>query len=431
MRRRILVSTLIVVSITVTVLGGPLAFTTWRLVEDFTHADIQTRLRQVVGTLDTRISTGVTSPVGPVDLASVSVAIPPGGTLVVTTPRGTSTAGEPEAGPMVTEMLPFGLSGSAVLSEPAAEMRDRQLQATLLVLVAVLLSVGVGALVATLTARRLADPLQQVASRAARLGAGDFRAAPHRHGIPELDRVADVLDSSAVALAELLQRERDLVGDVSHQLRSRLTALQLRLDELAAHPDPDVAAESSAALEQAERLAQVLDELLSSARAARAAGAGPVDLALELGAVVDEWRDTVRAAGRSLRLRVPEGLVARATPPRLREAVGVLVDNAARHGDGTITVTARHSDHDTIVVEVADSGEGVPEALAPHVFDRGVSGVSSTGVGLALARALVEADGGRLELARLRPATFALFLPVPRTDQAVAAPRPLPATGPR
>ena len=430
MRRRILVSTLLVVMVTVTVLGGPLAFTTWRLVEDFTRAEIQTRLRQVVGTLDSRISDG-SAPAGAVDLAGLAVAIPPGGSLVVTTPRGTSTAGTSSAQPMITETLPFGVSGSAVLSEPAAEMRERQLQATALVLAAVAVSIGVGAVVATVTARRLADPLQQVAGRAARLGAGDFRAAPLRHGIPELDRVADVLDSSAVALADLLQRERDLVGDVSHQLRSRLTALQLRLDELSTHPDPDVAAESTAALEQAERLAEVLDELLSSARAARAAGAGPLDLGRELGTVVDEWRDTARAAGRTLRLRAPDGLVARATPPRLREAVGVLVDNAVRHGDGAITVAARQSDRDTIVVEVSDAGEGVPEALAPHVFDRGVSGGASTGVGLALARALVEADGGRLELARLRPATFAVFLPTPRTDRAVAAPRPLPATGPR
>ncbi|WP_414637743.1 sensor histidine kinase [Actinomycetospora sp.] len=99
-----------------------------------------------------------------------------------------------------------------------------------------------------------------------------------------------------------------------------------------------------------------------------------------------------------------------------------------RHGAGTITITGRHSDKDTIVVEVSDNGDGVPSELAPHVFDRGVSGAASTGVGLALARALVEADGGRLELARTRPAVFAVFLPVPRTDQVVASPRPLPAT---
>jgi signal transduction histidine kinase len=422
-RRRILISTLIVVTITVLVLGGPLALTTWRLVEDFTRADINSRLRQVVATLDSQGSGD-----RPIDLSGVGIAVPPGGSLVVQTPRGVSTLGVLAPGPTVSETLPFGLSGSAVLAEPIAEMRARQLRATALVVAAVLLSVAVGAVVATLTARRLADPLQQVAGRAARLGAGDFRPAPHRHGIPELDRVSDVLDSSATALAELLQRERDLVGDVSHQLRSRLTALQLRLDELAGNPDEHVSAEGAAALEQAERLAEVLDELLASAREARASGAAPVEVAGELEAVADEWRDPLRAESRVVRVRAPEGLVARATSGRLREALGVLVDNALRHGKGTVTLSARLSDNDTIVVEVGDHGDGVPPALAAHVFDRGVSGAASTGVGLALARALVEADGGRLELARTRPATFAVFLPVPRTDRTVAAARPLPST---
>ncbi|GLZ49495.1 two-component sensor histidine kinase [Actinomycetospora sp. NBRC 106375] len=426
MRRRILVSTLIVVTITVAVLGGPLALTTWRLVEDFTRADINSRLRQVVATLDSQASVD-----RPVDLSAVGIAVPPGGSLVVRTPRGVSTLGVLAPGDTVSETLPFGLSGSAVLSEPIDEMRARQLQAVALVLAAVLLSVAVGAVVATLTARRLADPLQQVAGRAARLGAGDFRPAPHRHGIPELDRVSDVLDSSATALAELLQRERELVGDVSHQLRSRLTALQLRLDELSAHPDEEVAAEGAAALEQAERLNEVLDELLASAREARAAGAAPIEVAGELEAVADEWRDPLRTENRAVRVRAPEGLVARATSGRFREALGVLVDNALRHGRGTVALTARLGDNDTIVVEVSDHGDGIPPALAPHVFDRGVSGAASTGVGLALARALVEADGGRLELARTRPATFAVFLPVPRTDRTVAAPRPLPTSGPR
>ena len=91
---------------------------------------------------------------------------------------------------------------------------------------------------------------------------------------------------------------------------------------------------------------------------------------------------------------------------------------------------ARATDHG-LQIEVSDAGAGVPEELVAHVFDRGVSGAASTGVGLALARALVEADGGRLELARTRPATFAVFLPVPRTDQVVATPRPLPTSSPR
>ena len=76
------------------------------------------------------------------------------------------------------------------------------------------------------------------------------------------------------------------------------------------------------------------------------------------------------------------------------------------------------------MVEVTDTGEGIPEALAPHVFDRGVSGASSTGLGLALARALVEADGGRLELSSARPATFAVYLRVPRAEDMAGIPRP-------
>ena len=283
-------------------------------------------------------------------------------------------------------------------------------------------------MVATVTARRLAEPLSGVADRAARLGAGDFRAAPRRHGIPELDRVSDVLDTSAAALSELVQRERELVGDVSHQLRSRITALQLRLDELANHPDPDARREAVAALEQTEKLSAVLDDLLEAARAARAAGAQLLDLREVLVPVVEEWRPTLRAEGRSLKVRLPDGLLARVTPARIREAVGALVDNALRHGEGAVTLTARPAEG-SLVIEVADSGAGVPEDLVPHVFDRGVSGGSSTGLGLALARALVEADGGRLELSRMRPALFTIFLPAARADDVMGSPRP--SRGPR
>lgn len=182
-----------------------------------------------------------------------------------------------------------------------------------------------------------------------------------------------------------------------------------------------------AALEQTERLAAVLDELLEAARAARAAGAEPVDLRAGVLAVAEEWRPALKAAGRSVKVRVPEGLTARATPARLREAVGALVDNAMRHGSGTVTVSARAGES-SLVVEVSDNGAGVPDELVPHIFDRGVSGRSSTGLGLALARALVEADGGRLELSRPRPALFTIFLPAVRPNDAVV---PLRPSGPR
>lgn len=413
MRRRILQSTLIVVAITGLVLGGPLAFATWRLVEDFTRADLLTRLEQVVGRLDDH------DRVTAEDLGAVELALPPDGQLVVDAPNsGRSVLGVDPGPHPVSESLPLGPRGRAQLSVPGEVMRRTQLQAVALVGLLGVLSVGLGAGIATVTARRLAVPLQDVADRAARLGAGDFRLARQRHGIPELDRVADVLDTSATALAELVQRERELVGDVSHQLRSRLTALQLRLDELASHPDPATAAEAEAALEQAERLSDVLDDLLRATEEARAATAEPVQLAELLGEVVRDWQAQAQVRCRSLRLRVDGRLRARVTPGRLREAIGVLIDNALRHGGGDVTLSARPGGagrEGMVVVEVMDTGDGVPEALAPHVFDRGVSGASSTGVGLALARALVEADGGRLELSSTWPATFAVYLRVPRS----------------
>ena len=396
MRRRILQSTLLVVTITALVLGVPLAITTWRLMEDFSRADLLDRLEQVASRLD-----------GPgsfdrVDQDALALAVPSGGRLTLEEDgRAVQVLGVDVGPNPIAETLPVWPGASITLAEPRTVLRTEQLQVTLVVVLLIVLSVGTGAVVATVTARRLAEPLRDVADRAARLGAGDFRRTPARHGIPELDRV----------------------GDVSHQMRSRLTALQLRLDELTAHPDPDVAKEAGAAMEQAERLSGVLDELLQAARAARAAGAEPADLREILAPVVEEWHPRLRAAGRALKVRVPDHLLVRVTPARIREAIGALLENALRHGGGTVGVAARATEHG-LQVEVGDGGPGVPEELVAHVFDRGVSVGSSTGLGLALARALVEADGGRLELSRARPPVFTIFLPAARADDVLPAARP-------
>lgn len=424
MRRRILVSTLLTVAVTALFLGGPLALATWQLVEDFTRAELTQRLEQLTDTLE-RAGTDEPSP------AFVQAAVPPNSRLTIESPEHPIREyGQDEVTDPVSESLPFGTGGTITLSQPTAMMRSQQTQVVGVVVLLVGFSVTVGTGVAIYTARRLSDPLRDLAARAARLGAGDFRRSPARYDIAELDRVSEVLDSSATALSQLLQRERSLVGDVSHQLRSRITALQLRLDELSTHSDPDARREALAALEQTERLTGVLDDLLESARAARAVGAEPVDLAEALEETAQEWREPLTAAGRSLRLRVPDGMLARITAARLREAVGALVDNALQHGEGTVTITARTGEN-ALQVEVSDTGPGVPEDLVPHVFDRGVSAQSSTGLGLALARTLIEADGGRLELSRARPPVFRIYLPAARTDDVAAGAPGADRTGPR
>jgi signal transduction histidine kinase len=415
MRTRILLAIVLAVTVTALALGIPLGYSATEVVESITREELNASALRIAATLDDQVANG-----RDLDIDTVRVGVPTGGHLLVTLrDSGESfTVGKEPQGETITEEVPIVQHGNVRLTIGAGPMRTTQTQVTLLVILVVIAAIGGGTAVATVTARRLARPLRHVADRASRLGAGDFRLDRTRYKVPELDSVAEALDASATALAQLVQRERELVGDVSHQLRSRLTSLQLRIEELTVVPDKEVASEAKAALEQAERLADVLDELMTAAREARAAGAMPVDLAAELPGIADEWRAPLRAVGRSLKVRFEAGLYAKVSPGRLREVIGVLLDNALRHGSGTVTLSAREgvaaSSGDTVVIEVSDTGPGVPDELAEHVFERGVSGGGSTGLGLALARALIDSDGGRLELSVKRPATFTVFLPVPR-----------------
>lgn len=423
MRRRILRSTLVVVLVTTLLLGVPLIIATRRLVEDITRVDLTARLDRVSADLvDQETADGRLA--GPLDTDRIRLAVPANARLTLTylDPDGvlrTSILGNDRLGDVITQDLDTGLGGNLVLAVPADAVRTTQLQTTALILAIMIGTVLAGGFASGLTARRLAGPLQDLAQRAARLGAGDFRPAPRRFGVAELDRVSDVLDSSAEDLTALLQRERELVGDLSHQLRSRLTAVRLRLDELTEHRDPAVVEEAEAAMDQVDRLSTAVDEMVAASRSDRTAGVPALDVVPELRAVTAEWQPLYARQGRVLTLDSEPILTARATAARLREAVGVLVENALLHGGGPVTVTATRSTArpgsalgrgPTILVEVADSGDGVPDELVGHIFERGFSGGTSSGVGLALARAMVETDGGRLELRRARPALFAIFL---------------------
>ncbi|MFD0365705.1 ATP-binding protein [Nocardia sp. GCM10030253] len=419
MRRRILRSILTVLTITTVVLGVPLIYTAWLWVEDITRNDLQSRLERIAAEVIAQ-EHGDGMVLGEFDDRSVRPLVPAGGRLTIVYPAPQDNASRLDIGvdrvsdPLV-ESLSMGTAGSLRLEVPSGPMQARQRQAVAVVAFAVLASLGAAVSVAMVTARRVADPLRDVAARAARLAKGDFRPDPRRHGISELDRVSDVLDSATVEIAGRLQREHALVADVSHQLRSRLTAVRLRLDELSAHADPAVVHEAEEAMAQVDRLTEAIDDLVRASRDEDAADRDPVPVMAELRGVVAEWTHPFTEADRTLSLIGDESLCAPITGSRLREAVAVLVDNALMHGGGTCTVSVRTvrpgRDREPLVcVEVADEGEGVRDELAPHIFDRGFSAGGSTGVGLALARALIEADGGRLELQRRRPALFAVFL---------------------
>ncbi len=162
---------------------------------------------------------------------------------------------------------------------------------------------------------------------------------------------------------------------------------------------------------QAERLAAVVDSLLAEhGRSGRTSSGVLVDIDGVLGQQAVEWEPAFRRAKRTLVRDGSTGLKAFTTPGGLAQVVATLIDNALVHGAGTVTVHTRQaSGH--IVLEVHDEGPGVPDELVPHIFERSFSGAQRTGLGLALARDLVSADGGRLELAQPRPPIFAIFLP--------------------
>ncbi|HVQ92703.1 MAG TPA: ATP-binding protein [Mycobacteriales bacterium] len=408
MRRRLLLSTLGVAAVAVLALGLPLLMVTLRLIDDASRNDLLREVQTVAAYVEDRLDTD--------DLDANRLArLVPGQWVRVDLPDGRVLIAGAQLSRGVEASAPIRDGGKVSVALPADAVTSRKVRATIAIGLGIFASMTVAAVVAVFSARQLVVPLQAVADRAARLGAGDFRPSSVRHGVPELDRVSDVLDTSGRAIADLLRRERDLASDISHQLRSRLTALRMRLEEIARTADADIRKEAESALEQTERLSGVVDELLAQARRARAEGASEIDVAHEVTTVLNEREPAIRRLGRNVVVDAAPGLVAMASPGRLHQAVGVLVDNALEHGGGAVTVRVRRSAQHALV-EVTDEGIGVPAELVPRLFERGVSGAGGTGIGLALARVLVETDGGRLELRQPRPPIFAAYLPLARDE---------------
>ena len=285
---------------------------------------------------------------------------------------------------------------------------EASLVLTLLLACAVLaLAAAVG--VGLVQARVLRAPLAGLQRRTETLGSGQQREPLRSSGIAEVDRIAELLERSAARVDRLIATERQFASDASHQLRTPLTALSMRLEEiLEAEDQQTVSEEAGSALAQVERLATVVEHLLDSVRDSNLR-AGPVKLDDIVLQQVVEWEPAFAAHQRIIKATGTRGLVALATPNGLSQVLATLLENSLIHGDGTVTVSTR-STGISLVVEVTDEGPGVPDELGARIFERSVSGRRGTGLGLAVARELAEADGGRLELVQQKPAMFALFL---------------------
>ncbi len=253
-------------------------------------------------------------------------------------------------------------------------------------------------------ARTLARPLSALEHAAAAVGAGDLTArAPARSGPPEVRAVAARFNETVEQLDGLLHSQQEFVADASHQLRTPLTALRLRLENLERDVAEGAQRDLEAALAEVERLARLVDGLLVLARAdATKPAPEPVDLTAVAGARVEHW--SLQAAERRVRLAsdLPAGLQGLATPGALEQVLDNLLSNALAVSppSSMIRVTGRDAG-ERVELRVTDEGPGMTAEQRARAFDRfwraGPSG-TGTGLGLAVVHRLVTADGGQVEL---------------------------------
>jgi signal transduction histidine kinase len=328
----------------------------------------------------------------------------------VRTPSGNWTVGQVPSGRAYTGEYETSHGVVVEVYVAQGDVRLDMLRAGAVVLAISIVAAAAAVALGVLQARRIARPLVQLAGNAERLGAGESRMVPIESGVAEVDQVAGELERSARRMAATLAAERDFTTDASHQLRTPLTALSMRLEEIAAAETVQGAQEEARiALVQVERLTQVVQDLLARSRRAHQDSTQVIAVDEVVQQQQQEWSAAFESAKRTLLVDGETGLWVQATAGAVAQVLATLLDNSLVHGAGTVVVTPR-SAGTSVIVEVSDQGPGVPPELGQRIFARSVSSAGSTGLGLALARDLATADGGRLELLHGVPPTFAIFL---------------------
>ena len=391
MRRRLLVAIMGTVLVVVVAFAIPLAVVASRLARDEAERRLQHEADVIALTVE---ATG----------RSASAALPlldPGTRVVLvdTTGRPTLVTG-PASGhrdDLVAE-APTNTGRVVRLEMPAGPTDARIRRALAVIGLAAAGATALALAIAVVLSRRLSRPLDDLAQASTRLGAGDFGARATRSGLPEMDAVADRLNASTERLARMVERERDFAVNASHQLRTALTALRIPLEELALAEDrAEIRQLTDLVTHQADRVQSTIEELLALAQGRRDDGqVYAADAVLRDGAAA--WSPVLGRQGRTLELDAGTRVLAAGSPATLRQVLDVLLDNARVHGAGTVRVTlaARSG---SAVVRVTDDGTGIPAGREQQIFERGTSFGGGRGVGLAVARDLLDHDGGRLVLA--------------------------------
>jgi signal transduction histidine kinase len=413
-RRRLLISTGLIALVAVLVLGVPLGIVGSRLLRQRADARLEREADAAAVVLGRRLREGRR-----VDTGAVATLARPGHRLRVVLPDGRRVDAGPGVGhdPLSAEAARAGAL-RVIAFAPAIERTDDVGGVWLAVVVLSLLAVGTAVALALVQARRLAAPMERLAARAGRVAEPGVRLDAPPTGIAEVDRIGAALAAADRQVEDVVRREREFSDNASHQLRTPLTGLRMRLEELRAlAPSEAAVAEADAALAQADRLMDTIEHLETLARG-RAPAGGSADLARIVAEhVAAEWTPRFAAAGRPLTMSPGPETTARLTPESARQVVDVLLDNALRHGAGATSI-AIVADGARVRLRVRDDGPGVPAERVARLFERGWSSRDGSGVGLAVARELVRREGGDLILAHGRPACFEVELPAGGHDRA-------------
>lgn len=275
------------------------------------------------------------------------------------------------------------------------------------ILIAALAAVVVAVIVSWFVARQITRPIHQLAAVSAAFAAGDRRARANLQRTDEIGDLARTFDSTADEIAQAERVRRNLSADVAHELRTPLTALLAGLEEVRDGLTPADEETLTRLHDQASRLGRIVNDLaaLSAAESpSPSARLTRIDLTGLAEQSVAAHSAQLRSAGLVLTTDVGGPLPVMADADRLGQVLGNLLSNAARYCRPGDHVTVRTvADGDACLLQVIDSGPGITAADLPHVFDRfwrgsSTSNVAGSGLGLAVTRALVEAQAGTIHV---------------------------------
>jgi heavy metal sensor kinase len=228
----------------------------------------------------------------------------------------------------------------------------------------------------------------------------------------EIGRLGQTLNEMLGRLEQVLARERAFVADASHELRTPLTVLRTELELALSQPRSadELRAAMRSACEESEQLARLADDLLLLARSDSSQlsrAREPIDISDMLDHARDQAIDRGHAHGRNIDVLPGAALVVSGDRDALQRAIANLLDNALRHGHGTVTLSA-HAGAGGVRIEVTDQGTELDEDFAAHAFERFARAPQArsrpgTGLGLAIVRAIAEAHHGDCGIAPNTP----------------------------